>query len=254
MEVPITGVSNFVDCILLLTAWAYITSRIQQKRDIAPAYIKFFRNYFFFFALFNLCMAAPHLLVRWFPLYFTPVMAWGYVVANVFLLIALMYLSRMTASIVPRFANKDRYIVIFWTALNVVVTILHVAYVGLKYQPAYDYGTNITTFQFPPALSSLLGIVSLLAYGPAIVLFVITTIKSRGQRRLRAGLLAAGMILIMVSGPLHAAAPNLQIFLLADILNVVSLVLLSVGIVFQLNEPSSRVVAPTEAASADLDF
>lgn len=247
--IPITGLSNSFDFILLIVAWLVVGERMKKLVLQATDTIKYIHNYFLYFAIFNLFMALPCVLVVTQPVLFPVAMGWGYTVANVFLLISLSYLSRMEVKIVPQWAAYERLMRYIWVALNVIMTTLNVMFVALNNQPTFDSNTGVTHFQFPAFLGPILGVISLAAYLPGVVLFIISAVHQTGDKRVRSVLLAAGMAIIMVVGPLHAAATSWQIFLLADILNIISLALLASGVIYGLRALPTTVATPPKVTA-----
>lgn len=242
-HIPITGTSNAVDCLLMLVA-AWVVSRHIKRSGTVVATVRYMEKYFLFFAVFNALMALPTALVYVRPSAFPAAMGWGYAVANIFLLISLSYLSRMEVRIIPSWATYERLVGYIWIGVNVVMTILNIFLVALSNQPTFNNTTGITQFHIPVIMNPLLAIISLSAYLPGIVLFVRSAIHNSNERA-RSLFLASGMFLIMIFGPLHAAATSWQLFLAADILNIISLALLASGVL--LFHPESTKTAPQPA-------
>ncbi|HSX02232.1 MAG TPA: hypothetical protein VLI05_02855 [Candidatus Saccharimonadia bacterium] len=246
IPIPLTGISQLLDCIFLFVAWSLVGQRLKQAGDQAIITVGHIYRYFGYFVLFNIFMTLPYAVLYLRPDWFPAAMGWGYVVANIFLVISLSHLSRMVAQMVPQWSSKEPLIHGLWVVINVVLTGLNVVYVAILAQPGYDNASGVTRFHIPGGLGATLGMISLLAYLPALVLFVMNAVKGHGDQRRRSILLAAGMLLIMVVGPLHAVAANWEVFLLADALNVVSLVLLAGGVLYRIG--SSLAASPQPAS------
>jgi hypothetical protein len=249
---PLTGLSQTLDCIFLLIAWALVGGRIRRTNGPVTDTVRYMYRYFGYFALFNLLMALPHLVLFWQPWLFPPAMAWGYIGGNIFLLVALSYLSRLTVKVMPQFARFDGWVLGIWIGLNAVMTALNIWVIGLRHQPTYDIVTHVTHYDIPGWMGGMLGMISLAAYLPVIVVFVVTAIKQADMQRGRSVLLAIGMALIMIVGPLHAVAGSWQVFLTADVLNVVSLIFLATGIMYRFNQTNAaRVTSPVVSAATN---
>jgi hypothetical protein len=191
-------------------------------------------------------MALPAVTLFAVPWLFPVAMGWGYAVANVFLLLSLSHLSRMAVQIMPQLAHRERLVQIIWGLLNAVMLVLNIKFVALANQPGFDPVTGVTQFHIPAFLGPILGTISLIAYVPGIVLFIIAAVRERGDKRIRSILLALGMLIIMVAGPLHAVAATWQIFVLADTLNIISLALMASGIMYRLDPaPAGQAPVPT---------
>jgi len=246
-HLPITGTSNAIDCGLLLVAWAVIGMHAKRLGLQVVDTVYYMRKYFLYFAIFNAFMSLPCLFVFLQPSLFPAAMGWGYAIANVFLIISLSYLSRMEFKMSPSWAKYERTAMYAWMAVNVLLTILNIMLVALKNQPTFSNVNGITQFHIPGFMNPILGLVSLSAYLPGIILFTTAAIRER-QNRTRSILLASGMLLIMISGPLHAAAGTWQVFMTADIVNVLSLGLLASGILYR-SDPTPAPVSPAAPSS-----
>jgi len=242
MTLPITGLSNSLDCIVLVISWWVVSARSKEvDKRTSPALVHI-RSYLGYFALFNVCMALPFLALYAQSDKFPAAMGWGYTIANIFLLISLSHISRVVFKLVPRLTKFDRLAQAMWIVFNIVMTGLNVYFVALHNNPTFSKATGITQFHFPSFLGPVLGTISLLAYVPAITLFGISTFDRFNEKRLRSALLSAGFVIIMVVGPLHAAASNWRIFVLADVMNMISLTLITIGVLYRL-APSESVAS-----------
>jgi hypothetical protein len=233
-HLPVTAASNFIDCLLLLIAWLIVGRRIKQMSGQVNDTVRRVRSYFGHFALFNAFMALPAVTLYAVPWLFPLAMGWGYAVANVFLLLSLSHLSRLAVKIMPQLAGRERLVQILWGVANVIMLGLNLKFVALANQPTFDPVTGVTQFHIPAFLGPILGTISLIAYVPGIILFTIAAVREHGDKRVRSILLALGMLIIMVVGPLHAVAATWQIFVLADTLNIISLALMAGGIMYRL--------------------
>jgi hypothetical protein len=247
MTLPITGLSNSFDCIVLVIAWRVVSARSKEIDSRTSPALTHIRSYLAYFALFNVCMALPFLVLYLQSDTFPAAMGWGYTVANVFLLISLSHISRVVFKLVPRLTKFDRLAQAMWIVFNVIMTGLNVYFVALHNNPTFSKVTGITQFHFPSFLGPVLGTISLLAYVPAIVLFGISTFDRFNEKRLRSALLLVGFIIIMIVGPLHAAAKDWKLFVLADVMNMISLALITAGVLYKL--ASSESVANVAQSS-----
>jgi len=200
-------------------------------------------QYFGYFALFNFFMAVPFLSLTFQPSSFPTFMAWGYVIANIFLLISLMHISLMTIKLLPRFADKDKLIRGIWIGIVTIMTILNAIVIGVQHQPTYDTASRVAHYAIPTWMGATLGMISFLAYLPAIGVLVYSLIHQSREQRVRSSLLVIGFVIIMFVGPLHAVASNWRVFLFADILNMVSLAFLTSGVLFRI-KPQVASVPP----------
>jgi len=251
-QLPITGVSQTFDTVVLTLSWLIVRNRIHQAKGPLVPTVDHMYRYFGYFAIFNLFMSLPYLVLPVQAGLFPSFMAWGYVIANVFLLMSLSHISRMTLQMLPRLERFDRLAMWLWGGLTLVMTVLNAMVIGMQYQPTFDSVTRVTHYAIPSWMGAMLGMISFLAYLPAIGAFVYGAYHQKAAARVRSLLLIFGLLIIMVVGPLHAVAANWQTFLLADVLNMVSLALLTTGVIYRFKQQgeavdrgSKSVVAPS---------
>ena len=238
-HVSITGISQTFDFILLSVTWLLTRYHIRKKNASVTPTTEHIYRYFGYFALFNFCMAAPNLALIFRPSSFSFFMAWGYVIGNIFLLISLSHISRMTIRLLPRFARSNSLVGRLWAGLIVIMTILNAIVIGLQNQPTYDQASRVTHYAIPAWMGAMLGMISFLAYLPAICVLAYSLLRQRRDQRIRTILLVLGFITIMFVGPLHAVASNWRVFLVADLLNVLSLIFLTAGVLYRVQLQTS---------------
>lgn len=249
MVVPISGVSLAFDSLFSLMAFLFISQRIRSSQTPVTESVRYLRTFFAYFTGFFILMGLPHLLLFNNDMAFAEAMAWGYTVGHVLLFISLTYLAGMTLAIIPAWSKYDKAIVIIGSVLNIVITLLETIYMIFgTYRPYFDYQNQVTVFNAPVIVGVLITLYVLFAFLPPAVLFTVSAIKSRGPKRRRAALLAAGMSLIILAGPLHDTARSWQTFLVADIFTGLATCLLAAGIVYKLDQ-SLAYNKPVRAAA-----
>lgn len=249
-HISLTGTSQTFDFLLLTISWLFVRAHIKMNEEPVTSTTKHIYRYFGYFALFNFFMAAPNLALIIHPSLFPALMAWGYVIGNVFLLISLAHISLMTVNLVPRFTDKEMLIRRLWGGLVILMTALNAVVIGIQHQPNYDSVSRVTHFVIPSWMGASLGIISFLAYLPAIVVLIFSFIRQHREQRIRSGLLVLGFVIIMIVGPLHAVASNWRIFLTADILNIVSLVFLTTGVLYRIKQQTQSAPKQSTPSAA----
>jgi len=231
--------SQTFDFAVLATSWLLVRARIHGSSRPPEATVDHMYRYFGYFALFNLFMALPFVFYQsgMFPI----VMAWGYVIANIFLLVSLSHISRMTLNMLTRFARFDGVVTWIWWGLVAVMTALNGIVIGMQHQPTYDVATRVAHYAIPAWMGAMLGMISFLAYLSAIGVLVYGALHQHRRQRVRTILLILGLLIIMVVGPLHAVAANWETFLIVDVLNMVSLTFLTIGVMYRISQPAETL-------------
>jgi hypothetical protein len=248
MEIPLTGVSTLTGLVVMTIAWIFIGRRISATRLAVAKPIRMLHRFFAFMAIFFAFMFSPHLLIYTHPALFPQAMAWGYVVGHIFLYIAFTYIMRVTFTIVPQLANKEKAVMVIAAFFNVAITAINAQTMIWGTQPAYDSVRNITQLNAAVVVGAAIGIFALVSLLPAAILFLVIAVKGKGGQRVRSLLLGTGLVMMTIAGPLHDVALNWQQFLIADIFTTLSIVLIGSGVVYRLN--SSLSVSPSRVASA----
>lgn len=240
MSIPITGVSQTIELITLIIAYLFVWHHVRQAVvPVLNTIVSYLQKYLLFFAIFNFFLAAPHIVLFFQPDLFSPFMAWGYSIAHIFVFISLAYLSRAAIKVIPSLAHYDWAVITVWAVITITLTAANIFFVTLQHPPYFDPVSGLTKFEIPSFIGIAFGNISMLAYLPLIGLFIYSAVKSQGTKRLRAVLIGTGMLVTMVGGPLHAIAQNWQIYILADILNILGLALVAFGIILQIDQSLS---------------
>lgn len=248
MEIPLTGLSTLTGLFVMSIAWLFVGSRIKHNPSEVPYQVILLRKYFLFMIFFFVFVSAPHIWLYTNPTQFPWAMAWGYVIGHIFLYVALTYIGRMLFSVVPSLADKEHWVKYAGTAINILITIITFATMITGTLPVYDYERHVTQVNASPAVGASIGIFAVLTLLPTAILFLIRAAKSHGGPRRRSLLLGAGFLVITVAGPLHDIAQNWQAFVIADILTILSVVLVGAGVVYRLDQsftPEHPKPAPT---------
>ena len=166
-----------------------------------------------------------------FPLY----MAIGYTFGHIFLFIAGTEMARLFCSMIPRLSSWDKPVLAIGILYNIVATIITGATMIFGTQPSYDYAAHVVLFNASTATGILLAVFMLIAVLPPAILFVRNGIRSYGNRT-RSLLLGIGFMVMIVGGPLHDNAKTGMMYMAADVLSIVSVVLVSSGVLYRYEE------------------
>ncbi|MDB5178594.1 MAG: hypothetical protein JWN01_537 [Patescibacteria group bacterium] len=246
MFIPITAITTLVGVLVMFGAWVFVGSRIRQAHTATLRPVLLLHKFFLHMAIFFLLMWAPHLWITFDPINFSLPMAIGYTFGHIFLYLAFIDIAQMTCVIVPKLASKERLATLVGYALCVVITTINAITMIWGKQPTFDYANNVTLFNAHPIVGASIGILAAVSVLPAAVLFIINAFKSHSTRRVRSLLLGTGFFLLMTAGPLHDVARTSQLYLIADIFSMVSIVLVGIGVVYRL-EQSLSLSSPASA-------
>ncbi len=245
-NLPLTGLMTSSVAVVMFILWIYVTAQVRRSGVAPQRSVVFLNRYFLYMALFCTSMSVPYIWLDS-PADFSLAMAIGYVVGHVFCYIAFMHISRMTSSLIPSLVDKDRAIIMFWWVLISIVTTLNALTMIWGTQPVFNAEQNLTIFNTHPAVGVMIGLMSVAAIVPALVLFTRGALRAKGTDKIKPLLLAIGFAVVMVGGPMHDLAGNGVLYATADILSAVSMIFIASGVVFRVEHrldetPSFRPV------------
>jgi hypothetical protein len=102
----------------------------------------------------------------------------------------------------------------------------------------------MTQLNAAPAVGAGIGMLAMLAFVPAAIVFTYSAVKSHGARRIKSALLALGFFVFTLAGPLHDVAKTSNQFVIADVLTIISMLILGAGILYRLEEQLDSSPAP----------
>ena len=244
MYIPLTALTTLIGTSVMFGAWAFVGYRLRQSHSVATRPIQLLHKFFFYMAVFFLVMWVPHLWITFDPANFSLPMAIGYTVGHIFLYLAFIAIAQMTCVIVPKLAPREHLVAIVGYVLGVFITLVNAITMIWGTQPTFDYVNSVTLFNAHPIIGASIGILAAITVLPAAILFLINAFKSHGARRVRSLLLGSGLFLLMTAGPLHDTARTGQVYLVADIFSMISIILVGIGVVYRL-EQSLSLARPT---------
>lgn len=241
---PLTTLMTLLGSLTMLGSWWFIGYRMAHSKDRANQQVQFLRNFFLYMGIFCLLIFIPHLLLTIAPGIFPIAMAWGYIIGHVALYIGLIYILRLTFSMVPRLANKEKYVIVAASLIATAITLATIMTMAFGVLPHHDYERSITIFDVSPAVGASIGAFALLSVLPAITLIIANGVRNPDSR-LRSFLLGGGLLTLMTAGPIHDIATSWQLYMAADIISIVGMLIVTTGVIYRLGERfDSRKLQP----------
>jgi hypothetical protein len=250
MYIPITAISMFTGAAVFLGAWWYIGSRAGETSAANFRPIEMFRQFFLYMAIFLFISSSSHLWLMFDPENFPLAASITFTVGHIFTYLALIALARMTCSLVPRLAARERGIVITLAIAAAIVTVVTAITSIWGVQPVYDYEHHVTINNAARPVGAGIGVLTLVTMLPVLVMFIVFAVRSTGPRRIRSLLLATGMVVLIASGTMHNIARSGDVYILADVLTIVGVFILGTGVLYRLEQslaptPVRPVLAPS---------
>lgn len=233
----------------MFTSWFIIGSRLQKSATAASRQIKLLQGFFLYMGLFSLLMFLPSLWLIFDPTDFPLAMALGYTYGHIFMFLAGMEIARIFYSVFPRFAKLDRLVVVLSWLVAIVATIVTQMTMVTGTRPTYDYLQHVTIFNASTPTGLLIAIFMVLAMAPTAIMFLVNAIKNV-QNRTRSLLLCIGLILMITGGPLHDNAHTSVVYLVADLLTIVAVVVVTSGVLYRFEERLAAVRSLSAVSAA----
>jgi hypothetical protein len=232
MNLPITGISLAIDGTAFLIAASVIHARIKRSTDGVVPGTTYIRNFFYTMAFFSFCIAAAHLALAFDKSQFPLWMGIAYTYGHTIMYIGFLYIWLLISTVLPFFASKRKPIIAFWILANIAVTALTHRFTISEQRLQYQ-DNNITNLNAGNLVGGSIAFLALLGFIPVIILFIYNTIQATGKAKIRPALLAAGFIIMTIGGPMHDIAVNWQMFVAADIVSLLGILLIVSGIIYQ---------------------
>jgi L-lactate permease len=81
-----------------------------------------------------------------------------------------------------------------------------------------------------------IAVFTLVTMVPVVVMFAVFAARSTGPRRIRSLLLASGMVVLIASGSMHNIARSGEVYVFADLLTIIGVVVLGAGVLYQMEQ------------------
>jgi hypothetical protein len=237
---PLNALTTFLGAIVMFGAYALINIRLRSNGNTASYQARQLQFYFLFLGFFYITICSPYLLLVNQPEKFSSAMAVAYVVSHVFMYIGFIFMMRLLFSMIPRISSKVNIAVVIASISIVAITILNAVTMIWGTQPVYDAANGITKFNAHPAVGAYIGLFGVLTSLPTVILFIVNGFHNPSART-RSWLLAFGLLVVLVAGPLHDVARNNTMYAMADVFSIVGLIITAGGVLYRIDE---RITVP----------
>ncbi|HEX3082479.1 MAG TPA: hypothetical protein VHQ86_04440 [Candidatus Saccharimonadia bacterium] len=238
MAIQTTAITTLLGLLVMLGAYLYVGQRIHESKTPVLRPVRLLHQFFLSMVVFFILMSLPDLWLTFDPSKFPLYMAWGYSIGHIFLYTAFIAVGRMLFSIVPKLASKEKLLTVVLGVVTVVITVVNVITMVWGTQPAYNAERSLIQYNAAPVVGATIGLMAAITVLPAAILFLINAFQNKA-RRVRSLLLGSGFAVMVVGGPLHDVARSWQMYLAADILAIICIVLVGAGVVYRFEESIS---------------
>jgi len=246
VSIPLTAVTTLAGALIMGYAWVYLGRKVHDPQKVVGQSIRYMHKFFLHMMIFFAIMSIPYLWTNN-PARFSVSAAWAYVVGHVFMYLSLMYVSRVTFSLMPRLSAYGKPLTAAWLVAITLQTAFNAKTMIWGVQPTYNYKLHLTEFHTYTGVGIALGLMAAIAFVPTIILFAMHAIRARGVERVKPILLSIGFFLITTAGPLHDNARSAQQYAAADIFTTLGMVVVLSGIAFHMYSGLAAEVRPPRA-------
>ena len=232
-QIPLTAATTLVGSAVTAYAAIYLSLQIRDPRKSIQPPVRYMQKYFILWSIFFACMSVPYLWTDN-AARFSLSAAWAYVVGHIFIYIGLMYISRTTFALVPRLSAYSKYLAPFWLTATVVVTAINAKTMIWGVQPTFNHKLHLTEFHTSPAVGIPLAVMAVLAFMPAVILFLLSAVRARGINRIKPALISLGFLFIIIGGPMHDNARTAQLYAVADFFTTLGMIVILFGVAFRV--------------------
>jgi hypothetical protein len=208
-----------------------IAFRIRQsylKTGKTDIFLKSFMMIFFLWGIFELSRGFPYIYVMiGREELFSQLMRWGYVIGNLLLILTAIYGFMLSASLYwPKKQNFGIGAILFLGVINIITLMM------TPFSPEYRVKEGITLMNLPSISQPPITLVILIGWGILAIIFLLEAIKGRvkGVLRTRAWLIGGGILITIISGPLHGILKTAEGTLFVDTMNLIGKLLAAVGV------------------------
>lgn len=237
-------------CVTLAAAWLYLGNQAEKAHGAVQQPVRFMHTFFLYMAIFAGIISLPYFWLGADPAGFPLAMAWGYVIGHVFAYLAFLYIARTTFALIPRLSSYDKILVPVWLIVSALVTIVNAKTMIWGVRPIYNYTSHLTELRAAPIVGASIAVIAMFAFLPAIVLFVVATVKARGIDRVKPATLALGFLLLTIAGPMHDIARSDVFYAIADVVSIISVLVIDFGVVFRIEHRLADIQPRREVFAA----
>lgn len=207
-----------------ILAWLCFAKLWLSYRESGVTTVKYFGIFFAHMGLFFVIMGLPAAI----PGSLTPEQLGAfYIFGHIFLYSGFAYYSRIPLYIwKPEWEMKG-------FALNLVAGAV-ITYVNLIYWNTPELADPITILHVQDPVGPMIGILAIANWIiGGTLLFGKMALNETGTERIKLFLLAAGLLMISIAGPLHDLTTSFQMLVAADVFTFLGILLLMAGIYFR---------------------
>lgn len=244
---PLTGLTHLVDGIISILLgiklWRDLKIKTEKESIVARKYFVYF---FSLLGIFQLMLALPHLSLYSNPSSFPMLMTSAFIIGHVFLYLALAFMLLVPFELY--FLNKKIKYAVF-SVIALFGTFITYTNIIKPNTPVFDTKTGITLLNTDPAVGQLILIIVLLGWGVSATMFIYNGIKlRRGSNNaiVRDLLIASGLIVLIMGGPLHDIAKKPVHYLIADLLLLVGFILMASGVFYRTKKDELTNAEPSK--------
>lgn len=246
---PLTILTTLIGSLVMLFAWWVTGKRLKQSGTAASRQVILLRQFFAYMGIFFFLMFLPHVWLSidrsQFPLW----MALGYTIGHIFMYLGLMEVARLTVSMMPKMASKDGWIIAITLVANALVTGVTAATMVFGTRPEYSFEQQVTLFNAAPVVGVSIALFAAITVLPAAIMMIVNGARNPAAR-VRSFLLGGGLFIMMTGGPIHDVAPNGTVYMIADIVTIISILLVCGGVLYRFEERLSPAKIPQPNSSA----
>lgn len=243
---PLTTITMTIATIVMLGSWLFIERRLTDSPAGGPRQAHLLAGFFLNMGIFSGFIALPHFLLNDPSLNFPLAIAVGYVIGHIFFYLAMIYLVRLTCSIVPRLNNKSALAATVIAIAATFITIFNAITMIWGTRPYFDAEHGVTIFGAHPVVGVGIALIALAGMLPLTILMIMNGFTNPTSRT-RSFLLGGGLALITIAGPMHDIAPSAMVYMIADVVSVVGLLVVASGVAYRIEEKISVRHAPVRA-------
>lgn len=219
----------------MVVAWVLIDNRIRSSEYSIPRQVSLLHQFVLYMGIFFMLMFLPHLSLNFAPTMFPVLMAWGYTIGHIFMYIGFLCIGRLFFSIMPRIAKAEKTFFTIGLIATGIATIINAVTMVWGTRPGFDYEQNVTLLNAHPIVGATIGLFALVCVVPMSILLIRNSFISTNGR-VRSLLLGIGLLLMMIGGPMHDVARTSMMYIIADVITTLALVITAIGIAYKMHD------------------
>lgn len=190
--------------------------------------LKSFLMIFFLWSIFEFTRGFPYIfIILGKGELFSLAMKYGYIAGNLLLTVTALYGFMFSSSLYwPDKQKLGIGAILFLGLINIIILI------KTPFSPEYLASEGITLMNLPPVAEPPILLVILIGWGILAIIFLLEAIRGKIEKvlRTRAWLIGVGIILAIISGPLHGILKSAIGILSLDIMSLAGKLLTAIGV------------------------